>query len=189
MLESTDNVIRNGQKLKDFQLPIKKHFELSIGDIVERKLKDGDVLLLNRQPTLHKGSMMAFDIKIKPAKTIRTNLAITKSFNADFDGDEMNLHAPSNVETETELRLLSSVENHIISNQSNKANIVIVQDGLLGSYVMSNYDEEINFDDFFHILDSLSHWTMDSFEYKKKLFMKISIYKLQLQKITYLYIF
>jgi DNA-directed RNA polymerase II subunit RPB1 len=81
--------------------------------------------------------MIAQKVRIRPGKTIRLNLAITSSFNADFDGDEMNLHCPASPETEAELRGLSSVQQNLISNQSSKANIVIVQDSLLGNFLMT----------------------------------------------------
>ncbi|NCX96279.1 MAG: TonB-dependent receptor [Chitinophagia bacterium] len=80
---------------------------------------------------------------IRAGKTIRMNLAITKTFNADFDGDEMNLHCPASPETEAELRLLSSVTENLISCQSSKANIVIVQDALLGCYMMTLSDRPL----------------------------------------------
>ena len=76
-------------------------------------------------------------IKIKKAKTIRMNLAITKTFNADFDGDEMNIHAPSTPEVETELRELAATQHNLISTQSSKPNIAIVQDALVASYLMT----------------------------------------------------
>lgn len=174
MLDENDDIIRNGQVLKDFEYPTIKNFQLEVGDIVERKLQDDDIVLLNRQPTLHKGSMIAFNVKLRQGKTIRTNLAITKSFNADFDGDEMNIHAPNSVETETEMRLLSSVQNHIISNQSNKPNIVIVQDGLLSAYLLSSYDEYIPKHNFFEMLQSGKNdsWITDM-PTKQALFSKL----------------
>jgi hypothetical protein len=101
--------------------------------------------------------MMAFNVKIRDGKTIRTNLSITKSFNADYDGDEMNIFAPNSPETEAELRLLSSVQNHFISNQSNKPNIVIVQDGMLGNYLMTAYEDPIPYPQFLHILEVLEN--------------------------------
>jgi DNA-directed RNA polymerase beta' subunit len=143
LYEEGDIVLRDGEILRDFQAPTRKEFELHIGDTVERKLHDGDIVLLNRQPTLHKGSMIAFNVRIREGKTIRLNLAVTKSFNADFDGDEMNIHAPNDVDSAAELRLLSSLPNHLISHQSSKPNIVIVQDGLLGAYMMSAYTRHI----------------------------------------------
>lgn len=137
ILEENDIVYRNGEKLENVIPNTPRPIEINIGDILERKLINGDILLLNRQPTLHKGSMIAQKVVIRPGKTIRMNLAITKTFNADFDGDEMNLHCPASPETEAELRMLSSVTENIISCQSSKANIVIVQDALLGCYLMT----------------------------------------------------
>lgn len=142
-LEEGDLVYRNGELLRDIVPNMRKPVNIQIGDVVERKLRDGDILLLNRQPTLHKGSMIAQKVVIRPGKTIRMNLAITKSFNADFDGDEMNLHCPASPETEAELRILSSIPQNIISCQSSKANIVIVQDALLGSYMMTISDRPL----------------------------------------------
>jgi len=143
MLEEGDEVYRNGHKLESLQLNKRKHFEIKIGDIVERKLRNGDILLLNRQPTLHRGSMIAQKVRIIPGKTIRLNLAITSSFNADFDGDEMNLFCPNNVEAESELRSLSSVDNFIMNPQSSKANVVLVQDTVLGIYKMTLLEQPL----------------------------------------------
>lgn len=139
-LEEGDVIYRNGERLENVVPNTPRTIDIRIGDILERKLQDGDILLLNRQPTLHKGSMIAQKVVIRPGKTIRMNLAITKTFNADFDGDEMNLHCPASPETEAELRLLSSVTENLISCQSSKANIVIVQDALLGCYMMTLSD-------------------------------------------------
>ena len=84
-LKRGDRLKRNGEFINELKYPGKRIYHLEIGDIVERKLKDGDCLLLNRQPTLHKAGMMAQEIVIRPHKTLRMNLAITKPFNADFD--------------------------------------------------------------------------------------------------------
>ena len=85
-----DRVERNGEPV-DKLLPINRQYNLEIGWTVERQLQDGDYVILNRQPTLHKASMMAMQILIKPGKTIRMNLACTKGYNADFDGDEIDV--------------------------------------------------------------------------------------------------
>lgn len=137
LVEENDIIYRNGQKLEHIKPNKKKNFLIKIGDIIERKLKNGDILLLNRQPTLHRGSMIAQKVRLIPGKTIRLNLAVTSSFNADFDGDEMNLFCPNDIEAETELRYLSSVDNFIINPQSSNSNIVLVQDTLLGIYKMT----------------------------------------------------
>jgi len=82
-----DKIERNGEIISDIELDKKKQFIIELGDVVERQLRDGDILLFNRQPTLHRGSMLAKRIIIRGNKTFRFNLASTKSFNADYDGD------------------------------------------------------------------------------------------------------
>ena len=146
-----DRLFRNEKEVDDLKYLQQKNFKLQYGDIVERHLQDNDIVLLNRQPTLHKGSMLAQRIKIIPGKTIRMNLAITKTFNADFDGDEMNIHAPSNQESETELRFLSCSKYNMISAQSSKPSIAIVQDSLLGAFLMTRGYDEIPLSNFYQI--------------------------------------
>ena len=88
-----DKVLRKGKIIDNVfdKLPRRKHYELEEGDIIERQLQNGDLGVFNRQPTLWKGSMRAKRIKILPGKTFRFNLASTQAFNADFDGDEIDL--------------------------------------------------------------------------------------------------
>jgi DNA-directed RNA polymerase beta' subunit len=143
-LQPGDQITRRGLLLDKVEYPIRKLVILQDGDVVERHLHDGDVVLLNRQPTLHKGSMMAFRVKRLRGKTMRMNLSVTKSFNADFDGDEMNIHVPQNILAETELACLSDVAENFIRPQTNKCNIAIVQDSLLGIYLMSKTSDTMN---------------------------------------------
>lgn len=154
-LNDTDVIIRNGKIKSDFVFPKQKNFKLQFGDIVERPLKDGDYVLLNRQPTLHRGSMLAQKIIVRPYKTFRMNLAITKTFNADFDGDEMNIHVPVSYESVTELKYIASSKYNMISPQSSKSNIAIVQDGLLGSYLLTKEDKPLTKDVFFQLLQNV----------------------------------
>ena len=160
-LEPGDKIIRNKVLLKSIKYPEKKVFNLQYGDIVERFLQDGDVVLLNRQPTLHQGSMIAKIIKIRPAKTIRMNLATTKSYNADFDGDEMNIHVPNTPESEAELRILSATRSKLISHQSSKPSIVIVQDALLGSYLMTKSTINLSRANFLNIANKGWGWSVN----------------------------
>jgi DNA-directed RNA polymerase beta' subunit len=143
-----DQLIRIFDNKKEYY-PIvispERHFQLKEGDIVERHLKDGDLVLFGRQPTLHKGSMIARNIKIinentnvnnsQPIKTIRMNLAATKTYNADFDGDEMNIYVPQSYQTKCELEHLSSTEALLKSGQSSRLLLCICQDALLGGYL------------------------------------------------------
>ena len=79
-----------------------KDVVLHYGDIVNRHLMDGDIVLFNRQPTLHRMSMMAHKVKVLKYKTFRLNVSVTAPYNADFDGDEMNMHCPQSYEAATE---------------------------------------------------------------------------------------
>lgn len=69
--------------------------KLEPGYIIERHLKDGDMVLFNRQPSLHRMSMMAHEVRVLPYKTFRLNLCVCPPYNADFDGDEMNMRFPN----------------------------------------------------------------------------------------------
>jgi len=88
---------------------------LEHGFIVERHLKDGDIAIFNRQPSLHRMSIMAHYVKVLPHKTFRLHLTVCPPYNADFDGDEMNLHIPQSEEAQTEARLLMQVQDQILS--------------------------------------------------------------------------
>ena len=106
--------------------------ELKNGDIVHRHLINGDYVLFNRQPSLHKMSMMGHRVRVMKGNTFRLNVSVTPPYNADFDGDEMNMHAPQSIATVAELMNISSVKYQIISPRENKPIITIVQDTLLG---------------------------------------------------------
>lgn len=118
----------------------RREVHLSYGDRVERHLKDGDYVIFNRQPSLHKMSMMGHRVKIMPYSTFRLNLSCTTPYNADFDGDEMNMHAPQNVETRAEISEIMWVPRQIVSPQKNGPVIGLVQDTLLGASLFSRRD-------------------------------------------------
>jgi DNA-directed RNA polymerase II subunit RPB1 len=107
--------------------------KLDEGDTLHRHLLEGDPVLFNRQPTLHRMSMMCHKVKImKKGKTFRLNVAVTKPYNADFDGDEMNMHGPQDEESQSELLNLCAIPHQIISPANNSSIIGIFQDSLLG---------------------------------------------------------
>jgi DNA-directed RNA polymerase beta' subunit len=110
---------------------------LEDGDVIDRHLKDGDVVLFNRQPSLHRMSMMGHRIRVMPYQTFRLNVCVTPSFNADFDGDEMNMHVPQSLITSEELYQLASVPTQIISPRECKPIVSIVQDIVSGLYRMT----------------------------------------------------
>nr|UDO47833.1 DNA-directed RNA polymerase II subunit RPB.1 [Pandoravirus massiliensis] len=105
---------------------------LQVGWVVERHLRDGDPVIMNRQPSLHMGSMMNHYVVPMPGRTMRLNLSVTSPYNADFDGDEMNLHAPQSDRARAEVAHIMSVPQKAVSPQANKAIIGLVMDALVG---------------------------------------------------------
>lgn len=110
---------------------------LTVGYIVERHIRDGDIALFNRQPSLHRMSIMAHKVKVLPYKTFRLNLCVCPPYNADFDGDEMNLHIPQSEEARAEALTLMLVEHQILSPRYGGPIIGGTQDYILGAYLLS----------------------------------------------------
>jgi DNA-directed RNA polymerase subunit A' len=111
--------------------------EIQPGYIVERHLMDGDIAIFNRQPSLHRMSMMCHRIKVLPGKTLRLNPAVCHPYNADFDGDEMNLHIPQTEEAMAEAEILMEVQTQLISPRYGLSVIGCVQDAISGSYILT----------------------------------------------------
>ena len=133
----------------------KKTIKLNYGDIVERHLLDDDFVLFNRQPSLHKLSMMvhrAHIINDNRFSTFRLNVNATPPYNADFDGDEMNMHVPQSVQTSIELGNIANIKYQIISPLNGKPIIAAVQDCVLGIYLMTNNLLDINYNDYMNLL-------------------------------------
>jgi len=112
--------------------------ELQPGYIVERQLMDGDIAIFNRQPSLHRMSMMCHKIRVLPYKTFRLNPAVCHPYNADFDGDEMNLHIPQTEEARSEAEILMMVQTQLISPRYGLSVIGCVQDGISGNFILTN---------------------------------------------------
>ena len=111
--------------------------ELVPGYIVERHLIEGDVCLFNRQPSLHRMSMMCHRIRVLPGRTFRLNPAVCNPYNADFDGDEMNLHIPQTEEARAEARVLMLVDTQIISPRYGLSVVGCIQDAITGNYILT----------------------------------------------------
>ncbi|CAD6341703.1 unnamed protein product [Miscanthus lutarioriparius] len=142
----------DGQRLDLRYVKKSSDQHLELGYKVERHLNDGDFVLFNRQPSLHKMSIMGHRIKIMPYSTFRLNLSVTSPYNADFDGDEMNMHVPQSFETRAEVLELMMVPKCIVSPQSNRPVMGIVQDTLLGCRKITKRDTLIEKDVFMNIL-------------------------------------
>jgi len=111
--------------------------QLEPGFIVERHLKDGDMVLFNRQPSLHRMSMMAHEVKVLPYKTFRLNLCVCPPYNADFDGDEMNMHVFQTDESRAEAKSLMRVQEHILSPRFGGPIIGAIHDHISGAYLLT----------------------------------------------------
>ncbi|KAK1755281.1 RNA polymerase II largest subunit [Echria macrotheca] len=131
---------------------------LEYGWKVERHLVDGDYIIFNRQPSLHKESMMGHRVKVMPYSTFRLNLSVTSPYNADFDGDEMNLHVPQTEETRAEVKELCMVPLNIVSPQRNSPLMGIVQDTLAGVYKMCRRDVFITKEEMMNIMLWVPGW-------------------------------
>ena len=147
--EKLNYVIRpDGRRIKVTK-ENKRELMDSIGPdwVVDRQLEDGDIVLFNRQPSLHRISMMAHRIKIMPYRTFRIAPQVCPPYNADFDGDEMNLHVPQTVEARTEASLLMDVENNIISPKFGGPIIGCDLDQISGLYLMTEKGFVMNRED------------------------------------------
>ena len=112
--------------------------QLRPGDIVERHLADDDVVVFNRQPSLHMHSMQAHRVRLMPGSTFRINLVVAAPYNADFDGDEMNLHVPQSRGAEAECLAMMGVAQNCVGPQANRPVMGIVQDSLLGLHLLTH---------------------------------------------------
>ena len=111
--------------------------ELEVGYLVERQLIEGDVVLFNRHPSLHKASLMAHFVKVLPYKTFRVHPATVPPYNADFDGDEMNIHVPQTEEARAEAKILMDVNKNLMSCKDNSNLLGNIVDAVTGNYLLS----------------------------------------------------
>jgi DNA-directed RNA polymerase beta' subunit len=112
------------------------------GITVERHLIDGDVAIFNRQPSLHRMSMMVHEVRVLEGKTLRLNPAVCTPYNADFDGDEMNLHVIQSDEARAEAMILMRVQEHILTPRYGGAVIGGIHDHISGAYLLTRGGEQ-----------------------------------------------
>ncbi|OMJ08652.1 DNA-directed RNA polymerase III subunit rpc1 [Smittium culicis] len=115
--------------------------ELVVGDIVERHLDDGDIVLFNRQPSLHRLSIMSHRARVKPWRTFRFNECVCTPYNADFDGDEMNIHLPQTQEARAEATILMGVKNNLVTPRNGEPIIGATQDFITTSFLITQKDK------------------------------------------------
>jgi DNA-directed RNA polymerase subunit A' len=111
---------------------------------VSRHLIDGDIVIFNRQPSLHRMSIMAHEVVVMPYKTFRLNTVVCPPYNADFDGDEMNMHALQNEEARAEARVLMRVQEQMLSPRFGENILGAIQDHVTGTYLLTNTNPQFN---------------------------------------------
>lgn len=150
-------IIKNSGIRRDIRFIKLDRFNLEYGDIVERHLLFDDVVLFNRQPSLHKFSMMGHRVKPMNGNSFRLNPNVANPYNADFDGDEMNMHICLSVATETELREIAMVSKNIITPQSNKPVIGFIMDTVIGSYLLTQKDKLLTKEHVYVLLSTIEN--------------------------------
>ena len=128
--------------------------DLVPGCIVERHLMDGDVCVFNRQPSLHRMSIMCHKIRVLPGRSFRLNPGVCTPYNADFDGDEMNLHIPQTEEARAEAEILMQVQSHIITPKNGFNVIGCTNDAITGNYLLTR-DLKLSREDSIQLLYSI----------------------------------
>lgn len=144
-LDGANAVLLGAQRVKvDLHITPERRAKLAatlaIGDVVEVHLRNGDLVLLNRQPTLHTGSMLAFETVRVKGDTLQIHHSVCKTFNADFDGDEMNLHLPQDEEARAELLTICSIEANFFNPSRSVPMLCMQQDPLIGAFCLTAAD-------------------------------------------------
>jgi len=131
--------------------------KLEVGFIIERQLMDGDIALFNRQPSLHRMSMMAHRVKVVPYRSFRFNLSVCPPYNADFDGDEMNLHLLQGVEAKAEAEILMKVQENILSPRFGGVIIGGIHDHISGCFLLTYKDRKFTKEETAQILSYFNY--------------------------------
>ncbi|HUL40240.1 MAG TPA: DNA-directed RNA polymerase subunit A' [Methanomassiliicoccales archaeon] len=130
---------------------------VDVNFVVERQLQDGDIVLFNRQPSLHRMSMMAHTVRVMPGKTFRLNLCVCPPYNADFDGDEMNLHVLQSEEARAEAQILMKVQEHILSPRFGGPVIGAIHDHITGTFMLTHRNPSFTKNETLFMLARVNH--------------------------------
>ena len=127
-----------------------------VGWTIERQMTEGDIVLFNRQPSLHRMSMMAHTVRVLPGMTFRFNLAVCTPYNADFDGDEMNLHVIQSEESRAEARIIMRVQEQILSPRFGGPIIGAIHDHITSLFLLTHNNPLFTEDEFLHMTSYMS---------------------------------
>jgi len=131
--------------------------QLEFGWKIDRQLMDGDIVLFNRQPSLHRMSIMSHRVVVMPHKTFRLSPAVCPPYNADFDGDEMNMHVPQTEEARAEAEILMRVQENILSPRFGGPIIGGIHDYVTGNFLLTHGERRINRLEVMEIFKKLHH--------------------------------
>jgi DNA-directed RNA polymerase beta' subunit len=120
-----------------YDLKYLKNVKLKPGDVLYRPLKNDDYVVINRQPSLHPNSMLAFRVVESNTHTFGMNLSVCKGFNLDFDGDEINMHVPQTLEARVDCETILNIKNNILSYQNGSVMVGLIYDAVLGIYELT----------------------------------------------------
>ncbi|KAF7457203.1 DNA-directed RNA polymerase [Cryptosporidium felis] len=138
-------------------------FQANHHPIVYRHLFDGDVVLMNRQPTLHRPSIMAHYIRIQPKDNImRLNYVNCGTYNADFDGDEMNLHLPQSLFSRSEAKYIMDASRQYSVPKSGEPLRGLIQDSCIGGAFLTSKSTFLSREEYFHLLYTSLSFVLDN---------------------------
>jgi DNA-directed RNA polymerase beta' subunit len=138
---------------------------ITYGDIVQRHMLDGDMVYVNRNPSLHGASFRALRVRLLPIQTIMVNPALAKGFALDFDGDELNIHFPQTIEAQTEMQLLTSPVHCLTSEARGGVLVAGIIDTLTGAYLMTSLGVDIDRETWLSGFSTLNAGTYDLEEF------------------------
>lgn len=164
------NFVRKGNKLIDLRIN-NLAVQLNIGDIVERHLMEGDPIIFNRQPTLHKHGILCLYVRVCMDPLINTfglNPSVCRGFGADFDGDEMNCHTPQSIQTRIEIESIADAKYQFMSPTQSTPIIQCIQDCLVGAYNLTYFGKDIDSSVAMDIYSSTNINNFDLLEKNKK---------------------
>ncbi|MCL5093239.1 MAG: DNA-directed RNA polymerase subunit A' [Candidatus Marsarchaeota archaeon] len=155
--------------------------EIVPGYVIERQLVNNDIVLFNRQPTLHRLSIMAHRVKVLPGKTLRLHVSAAFPYNADFDGDEMNLHVPQTLESQAEARYLMQPKYQVLSPRNGNPLLYIEEDEIAGMYLLTKDNSYYTKEETMSMLANLGIYEMPKAE-KNGMYSGKSIFSMTLPK-------
>ncbi|KAL5733955.1 hypothetical protein ACOSP7_031816 [Xanthoceras sorbifolium] len=129
---------RDGSSTYSLREGSKGHTFLRPGQVVHRRIMDGDTVFINRPPTTHKHSLQALSVYVHDDHTVKINPLICGPLGADFDGDCIHLFYPQSLAAKAEVMELFSVEKQLLSSHSGNLNLQLATDSLLSLKVLFN---------------------------------------------------